>query len=122
MPWAIASYHHAGVVGHGVVENRDAVFLIIRRPLEIFFDDLRRVIAPDHAVGGRNHIHRQVKAEDFGNFRRHQAAERGQNIGIVALALLIKLNLVNFIIKQMFIAVVLVPKASLLNSTASPVI
>ena len=58
-------------------------------------------------MGGGNHIHRQVKAEDFGNFRRHQAAERGQNIGIVALALLIKLNLVNFIIKQMFIAVVL---------------
>ena len=99
--------HHAGVVGHGVVENRDAIFLIIRRPLEVFLDDLRRVIAPDHAVGGGNHLHRQVETEDFSNFRRHQAAEGRQDVGVVALALFVQFNLVHFIVEQVFVAVVL---------------
>ena len=99
--------HHAGVVGHGVVEKGDAVFLIIRRPLEVQLNDLGGVIAPYHAVGGGNHLYRQVKAEDLGDFRRHQAAERRQDVGVVALALLEQLGLVHFVVEQALVAVVL---------------
>ncbi|CCJ76068.1 hypothetical protein BN135_1132 [Cronobacter muytjensii 530] len=99
--------HQAGIVRHGVVENRDAIFLIIRRPFEVQLDNLRRVVAPDHAVRSGNHLHRQVKAEDLGDFRRHQAAERRQDIGVVAQALLEQLGLVHFIVKEMLVAVML---------------
>ena len=56
---------------------------------------------------GRYHIDWQVKAQDLGNFRRYQAAERRQDIGVVTLALLEKLSLIHFIVEQMFVAVVL---------------
>ncbi len=68
---------------------------------------MRRVIAPDHAVGGGNHRYRQIEAEDFVNFRRHQAAEGRQDVGVVALALFVQFTLVHFIVEQMFVAVVL---------------
>ncbi len=99
--------HHAGVVGHGVVENSDAVFLIVRRPLQVQLDDLGGVFTPYHAVGGGNHVHRQVEAKNFGDFWRHQAAERGQDVGVVALALFEQLGLIHFIVKQALVAVVL---------------
>ncbi len=99
--------HQAGVVGHGVVEDRDAIFLVIRRPLQVQLHDLGGVFTPHHAVGGGNHLHRQVKAEDLGDFRRHQAAERGEDVGVVALALFEQLGLIHLVVKQTFIAVVL---------------
>ena len=68
---------------------------------------MRRVIAPDHAVGGGNHRYRQIEAEDFVNFRRHQAAEGRQDVGVVALALFVQFSLVHFIVEQMFVAIVL---------------
>ena len=58
-------------------------------------------------MGGGNHIDRQVEAEDFGNFWRHQTTERGQDIGVVTLALFEQLGLIHFIVKQTFVAVVL---------------
>ena len=99
--------HHAGVVGHGVVENSDAVFLIVRRPFQVELHNLGGIFTPHHAVGGGNHIHRQVKAEDLGDFRRHQAAERRQDVGVVALALLEEFGLVHFVVEQALVAVVL---------------
>ncbi|MNC06277.1 hypothetical protein D3C75_537840 [compost metagenome] len=58
-------------------------------------------------MGCRNHIHRQIEAEDFSDFRRHQAAERGKNVGVITLALFEQFTLINFIVKQMFITVML---------------
>ncbi len=58
-------------------------------------------------MGGGNHLYRQVKAEDLGNFRRYQPAKGGEDIGVVALALLKQLGLIHLIIEQMFVAVVL---------------
>ncbi|CQE71247.1 Uncharacterised protein [Salmonella enterica subsp. enterica serovar Typhimurium str. DT104] len=42
--------HHASIVRHGIVENSDTIFLIICRPFQIQFHDLRWVVAPYHAV------------------------------------------------------------------------
>ena len=58
-------------------------------------------------MGSGNHIDRQVEAEDLSDFRRHQTAERRQDVGIIALALFEQFGLVNFVVKQTFVAVVL---------------
>ncbi len=58
-------------------------------------------------MGGGDHIHRQVEAEDLGDFWRDQAAERGQDVGVVALALFEQLGLIHFVVEQTFVAVVL---------------
>ncbi|MNJ56364.1 hypothetical protein D3C77_519070 [compost metagenome] len=58
-------------------------------------------------MGGGNHVDRQVEPENLGNLRCHQATERCEDVGVVALALLEQFDLVHFVVKQMFIAVVL---------------
>ena len=58
-------------------------------------------------MGGGNHIHRQVEAEDLGDFWRDQTAERRQDVGVVALALFEQLGLIHFVVEQTFVAVVL---------------
>ena len=99
--------HHAGVVGHGVVEQGDAVFLIVVGPLQVFQDDLGGVLAPDDAVGGGHHAHRQVEAQHFLDLGGHQRAEGGKDVGVVALALLHQLGLVHLVVEQVLVAVVL---------------
>ena len=56
---------------------------------------------------GGNHVHRQVEAEDLGDFRRYQAAEWREDIGVITLTLLEQFGLVHFVVEQAFIAVVL---------------
>ncbi|MND84923.1 hypothetical protein D3C80_768260 [compost metagenome] len=58
-------------------------------------------------MGGGNHIHWQIEAENFSDFWRHQAAERRQNVGVVALALFEQFALIHFVVEQALVAVVL---------------
>ncbi len=99
--------HHAGVVGHGVVEEGDAILLVVVGPLQVFQDDLGGIVAPDDAVGGSHHAHRQVEAQHLLDLGGHQRAEGGEYVGVVALALLHQLNLIHFVVEQVLVAVVL---------------
>ncbi len=58
-------------------------------------------------MGSGNHIDRQVEAEDLSDFRCNQTAEWRQDVGVVTLALFEQFSLVNFVVKQTFVAVVL---------------
>ena len=49
-------------------ELQALVFLIVIGPLQVIEDDLGRVVAPDDAVGGGDHLHRQVEAQHSYNF------------------------------------------------------
>ncbi|MNY10689.1 hypothetical protein D3C86_1436780 [compost metagenome] len=99
--------HHAGIVGHGVVEQGDAILLIVIGPLQVFEDDLGGILAPDDAVGGGHHAHRQVEAEHFLDLGGHQRAEGGEDVGVVTLALLHQLGLIHLVVEQVLVAVVL---------------
>ncbi|MNI69069.1 hypothetical protein D3C73_1247970 [compost metagenome] len=56
---------------------------------------------------GGNHVNRQIEAEDFSDFWRNQAAERCQDVGVVALALFEQFSLIYFVVEQTFVTVVL---------------
>ena len=58
-------------------------------------------------MGSGNHLHRQVEAKDLGDFWRHQAAERREDVGVVTLALLEQFGLVHFVVEQALVTVVL---------------
>ena len=54
-----------GAVPHGVVDNGNLVFLIIRRPLDILLYDLQGVFPPDDPVAGGDHVDLQIQGKDL---------------------------------------------------------
>ena len=75
--------HDSRTIPHSVINDRDLVFLVIRRPLQVFFDYLRRVLPPDDPVTGADDIDRQPQSHDFPDFFLNQLAERGKNVGVI---------------------------------------
>lgn len=82
-------------------------FLVVIGPLQILADDLCRIGAPDHAVGGGDHRQRQIEAEHLVDLGGDQRAERREDVGVVTQALLQQLLLIDLVVEQVLVAIVL---------------
>jgi len=92
---------------HGVVDDGDAVFLVVLRPLGVFAHDLQGILPPDDAVARRDDVDGQAQADYFVDLRLHEGAEGREDVRVVLDAFRPEFALVHEIVEEKFRGVVL---------------
>jgi hypothetical protein len=91
--------HPARPVPHSIVQDRNLIFLPVRRPFQVGVHNLEGILPPDNAMTRTDHLDREIQSQDFLDFLLHKHAEGGQDIGIIFNRFLIEFGLIDQIVE-----------------------
>ena len=92
--------HTLGCIPHGVIDNHGRRRRDLARPFLVLFHNLQRILPPDHAMAGRNHLHRQVQRQHLVNLLQYPVGIGRQDIREILERFLIQLLLVDQIVEE----------------------
>jgi len=89
-------------VPHGVVKNRDLIFLIVVGPSQITLHDLQGIVPPDHTMTRADCLERQIQPDNLVDFFCDQRREGRQDVRVILDGLFVQLGLNHLIVENPF--------------------